>query len=123
MKKVYFAILVVLVLAVIPAVAFAGPPAHAISTARLHPANESGIKGAVITFTDNGAGSMTIHEEATGLSGGEVSLLYDDGSVPGGPGTPEKAKTPSAPVTANPPMMTFVMSRCCWTSVSSVPRL
>lgn len=96
MKKIYLAILGVLALAVIPAVAFAGPPGHTTGKANLHPSNGSGIKGAVITFSDDGAGNMTIHGEATGLSGGEFSLLYDNGSVPGGPGTPEKAKNPTS---------------------------
>ena len=95
MKKIYLAILGVLVLAAIPALAIAGPPAHTTGKAHLHPSNGSGIKRAVITFSDDGAGNMTIHGEASRLSGGEFSLLYDIGSVPGGPGTPDNANNPS----------------------------
>ena len=89
MKKRYLLVLALALLAAIPAVVFAGPPGGLTGSAHLHPANGSGVNGAVINFVDNGVGKMTITGTATGLQAGWFSLLYDNGSVPGGPGTPQ----------------------------------
>ena len=85
-KKRYLIVLAVVALVAIPAVVYAGHLGVSTGTAHLHPANGSGVQG-VINFTDDGAGTLTVTGTATGLSGGEVSLIYDNGSVPGGPGT------------------------------------
>ena len=49
------------------------------------PRNQSGVRGR-ITFTDDGS-TLTVTGTATGLTPGEiyVSLIYDNGSSPGGP--------------------------------------
>ena len=53
--------------------------------ANLHPIDDSGIK-ARIAFEDDGA-TLTVTGKATGLNPGEsyITLIYDNGSVPGGP--------------------------------------
>jgi len=55
--------------------------------ANQHPANQSGVKGS-ISFTQTGAG-LIVTGTATGLApntvGRYVTLVYDLGSVPGGP--------------------------------------
>lgn len=63
----------------------------ATGRARLHPENQSGVKG-VIEFIDNGS-TLTINGTATGLdpAGTYISLIYDNGSVPGGPEACEPA--------------------------------
>jgi len=80
-------IVLVLTLALIalPAVAFAGHKVDATGKANLHPVSQSGIKGK-ITFVDNGS-TLTIEGSATGMDPDEFyfSLIYDNGSVPGGP--------------------------------------
>ena len=60
-----------------------GGPATA--KANLHPYNQTGVK-AKISFVDDGS-TLTITGAATGLIPGVVygSLIYDVGSVPGGP--------------------------------------
>ncbi len=64
-------------------VASAGQTARALQ----HPANNSGVMGR-ISITDTGSG-LTFTGTATGLSpstvGRYVTLVYDKGSVPGGP--------------------------------------
>src|SRR5947209_20299435 len=63
--------------------------ASAGQTARAnqHPANQSGVMGR-ITFTDTGSG-LVVTGTARGLApstlGRYVTLVYDVGSVPGGP--------------------------------------
>src|SRR5215211_6207357 len=54
-------------------------------SARLHPYNQSGIKGK-INFLDTGT-ALIVSGTATGLDPENfyISLLYDVGSVPGGP--------------------------------------
>ena len=54
-------------------------------SARLHPYNQSGIKGK-INFLDTGT-TLIVSGTATGLDPNNfyISLLYDVGSVPGGP--------------------------------------
>lgn len=54
-------------------------------SARLHPYNQSGIKGR-INFVDTGT-TLVVNGTATGLDPDNfyISLLYDVGSVPGGP--------------------------------------
>ena len=65
----------------------AGPPTAESRTgkANLHQINESGIK-ARMQFQDDGT-TLTVTGTATGLEPGEsyVTLIYDNGSVPGGP--------------------------------------
>ncbi len=65
-----------------------GGPPHAASRtgkANLHQINKSGIK-ARIEFQDDGT-TLMVTGTATGLDPGEsyVTLIYDNGSVPGGP--------------------------------------
>ena len=64
-------------------VASAGQTARALQ----HPANKSGVMGRIF-FTDNGSGPI-VTGTATGLSpstvGRYITLVYDKGSVPGGP--------------------------------------
>ncbi len=54
--------------------------------ANLHSINESGVK-ATIDFVDNST-TLVVNGTATGLDPNEsyVTLIYDNGSVPGGPG-------------------------------------
>lgn len=81
MKKVVF----VLALFVAPAVLVAAHLPLSIGHATLHPANQSGVQGA-IGFLDNGS-TLVILGSASGLNPDTVyvSLIYDNGSVPGGP--------------------------------------
>ena len=103
MKKWYLLTLAVIALAAIPAVVFAGPPGGSTGFAHLHPANQSGVM-AVITFSDDG-NELTVAGTATGLTFGTpyASLVYDNGSVPGGRGTPAQAQTRRPSVTASRP--------------------
>jgi hypothetical protein len=67
-------------------VAGAAIAAQEMARARLHPMNQSGAAGR-LTFTDSGAGTM-VEGTASGLEPSfarYVSLVYDVGSVPGGP--------------------------------------
>src|SRR5262249_25371404 len=72
--------------------AAAGETAHATQ----HPANQSGVMGR-INFTDTGT-AIVVTGTATGLApstlGRYVTLVYDRGSVPGGPNICE----PTAPM-------------------------
>ncbi len=65
--------------------AFSHVAGIATGRAQLHPLNQSGIMG-VINFVDDGA-DLTISGTATGLVPDViyVSLIYDNGSVSGGP--------------------------------------
>lgn len=83
----------VALLVVIPSVVYAGHLGVSTGKAKLHPANQSGVTGE-INFVDNGV-TLTVTGTAAGLSGGEFSLLYDNGSVPGGPASPPTAQDPS----------------------------
>jgi hypothetical protein len=58
----------------------------ATAKANLHPENQSGVKGKIV-FEDNGVDTITMSGTAWGLdpAGTYVSLIYDNGSVPGGP--------------------------------------
>jgi len=84
-------VVVSLLLAAGPAlIAAAGETAHATQ----HPANQSGVMGR-ITFTDAGT-TLIVMGTATGLApstfGRYVTLVYDTGSVPGGPDNCEPTK-------------------------------
>ena len=69
----------------LPAVSYAGHLGTATGQANLHPVGASGVKGN-FTFVDNGS-TITMSGTARGLIPGDtyVSLIYDVGSVPGGP--------------------------------------
>ena len=82
-----------LALAMAVAVALLGVPIAALAghngataKANLHPENQSGVNGK-FTFEDNGVDTITMSGTAWGLdpAGTYVSLIYDNGSVPGGP--------------------------------------
>jgi len=85
--------LIVLVLTLgliaLPAVAFAGHDpdgtGNATGKANLHQVGQSGIM-AKITFVDDGV-ALTAEGTATGMDPDDfyISLIYDNGSVPGGP--------------------------------------
>ena len=68
----------------LPAVSYAGHLGTATGQANLHPVGASGVKGN-FTFVDNGS-TITMSGSARGLIPGDtyVSLIYDNGSVPGG---------------------------------------
>lgn len=87
MKKLLRITLVAAALIAIPVVTFAGHNGDATATANLHPANQSGVRGN-ITFVDGGGFGLATSGTATGLQtsfGRYVSLVYDVGSLPGGP--------------------------------------
>lgn len=81
MRRVVFA----LALFVAPTVLNAAHLPLAIGRATLHPVNQSGVDGE-IAFLDNGS-TLMILGSAAGLDSDTiyVSLIYDNGSVPGGP--------------------------------------
>ena len=91
-------LLVILILASLAVVASVTVGAQGGVTARAnqHPVNQSGVRGK-ISFTQTGAGLM-VTGTATGLEpstvGRYVTLVYDLGSVPGGPNVCE----PTAPI-------------------------
>ena len=58
----------------------------ATGRAQMHPSNQSGVRG-VINFTDDGT-TLTVTGTATGLTPPALSLIYDNGSRPGGPANP-----------------------------------
>ena len=70
----------------LPAASFAAHTCTATGRANLHPVGASGVHGK-FTFVDNGSDTITMSGTATGLTQGQtyVSLIYDVGSVPGGP--------------------------------------
>lgn len=107
MKMRYLLVLAVAMLIAIPAVVFAGPPGGTQGKARLHPANQSGVK-ARITLADDGA-KLTVSGTATGLTPGipYASLVYDNGSVPGGPGNPPPAQNPASLGICEPTVFLF----------------
>lgn len=85
------------VLVVLPIAVFAGHDGVATGRANLHPSNQSGVKGK-IDFTVV-AGNLMATGTATGLTPfedqffglgqiGGYSLVYDNGSRPGGPENP-----------------------------------
>ena len=84
-KKIILLALVAMMATLVPLVVFAKDSETATGQAKMHPENQSGIKGK-ITFEDDGA-TLTTTGTATGLTPGAiyVSLIYDNGSVPGGP--------------------------------------
>jgi len=93
-----FVLVFVISLVALPGVATAKHTDTATGKAQLHPlplfneeggvvpGSSSGVKG-TFTFVDDGSNSITISGEAWGLdpAGTYVSLIYDNGSVPGGP--------------------------------------
>ena len=95
-KLLVFASLVCLALA---AVATVWAQGGATARANQHPANQSGVHGS-ITFTQTGAG-LVVTGTATGLApntvGRYVTLVYDVGSVPGGPNNCEPTTNPPIP--------------------------
>ena len=70
----------------VPDAAFGQP--QGIAAARLHAANQSGVRAEVL-FLDSGD-QMIVSGRATGLDPSALNrtLIYDVGSVPGGPVTP-----------------------------------
>jgi hypothetical protein len=82
----------------------------ATGRAKMHPMNQSGVKG-VINFTDDGS-TLTITGTATGLVpfGGYFTLIYDNGSVPGGP----EACEPSIFVSTDPDFIIPTMEVGSW---------
>lgn len=81
MKKLAFT----LTLLAAPTILVAAHLPLSIGHATLHPQNQSGVHGE-IAFLDNGS-TLVILGGASGLDPGTVyvSLIYDNGSVPGGP--------------------------------------
>ncbi len=86
-------------------VAFGAPPSDdQIGHARQHPIDRSGIQGHIfIVDTGNSVRGLIVLGTATGLDPTKryVSLLYDNGSVPGGPNACE----PSSPDPLTGPQM------------------
>jgi len=83
---------------------FTSAYADVIGHARQHPINESGIQGHIfIVDTGNSTDGLIVMGTATGLNplNTYVSLLYDNGSVPGGPNACE----PSSPDPLTIPQM------------------
>ena len=78
-------VLVVGLIVALPAVSYAQHNGNATGKANLHPVGQSGVKGN-FTFVDDGT-DITMSGTAWGLTPGQtyVSLIYDVGSVPGGP--------------------------------------
>lgn len=85
MKRLISSIMITFAFVLVSALAYAGHTATLTGKATLHPINQSGIK-ARINFVDDGT-TLMIEGTATGLTPGQnyVSLIYDNGSVPGGP--------------------------------------
>ncbi len=85
-RRQILAVLVAATLVALPAVGNAAHSGEATGRTQLHPVSQSGVMGN-ITFEDNGVDTVTISGTATGLEpfGLYVSLIYDNGSVPGGP--------------------------------------
>ena len=85
MRKVLFVMLVLALISAIPTIALAAHSRLATGRATFHPENQSGVKGRV-RFGDDGI-TLSVDGRATGLDpdGFYVSLIYDNGSVPGGP--------------------------------------
>ncbi len=86
-------------------VAFGAPSSDdQIGHARQHPIDNSGIQGHIfIVDTGNSVGGLIVLGTATGLvtTAPYLSLLYDNGSVPGGPNACE----PSSPDPLTPAQM------------------
>ena len=84
-KKLILLALVAVMVALVPLVVFAKHTGTATGHAKMHPENQSGIKGR-IDFVDNG-NTLTVNGTATGLTPNQSyrSLIYGVFSVPGGP--------------------------------------
>lgn len=83
---VLIALAVVVVVASFPGIAIAAHQPFDTAQATQHPVNQSGVQGR-IDFT-NATGAVAVSGTATGLKesfGRYVTLVYDVGSVPGGP--------------------------------------
>lgn len=85
MRKVILVLLALALLGAIPTIALAAHSGSATGRATFHPENKSGVKGRV-RFKDDGS-TLRVRGRASGLDpkGFYVSLIYDNGSVPGGP--------------------------------------
>ena len=97
------ALILAVMLTSVNGVIFAKDSDPATGKAKMHPENQSGVKGWIM-FTDNGAG-VDVTGTATGMDPAKTyrSLVYNDASVPGGPlgCEPRGGTTPSSMFIAN----------------------
>jgi hypothetical protein len=80
----------------VPVTALAGDNGGT-ARANLHPANQSGVNASINFVAVDSASSVALNATATGLEesfGRYISLVYDNGSVPGGPD-----QSPGGPLT------------------------
>ena len=72
-----------------------------VGVAKLTPRNHSGVHAAIV-FMDDGS-TLTFSGTATGLEpfGFYLSLVYDNRSVPGGPGAPNVRAAKATPTMKN----------------------